>query len=648
MIDLLLLVLGFVFTFFIPGFLIIETFFAELSLLQKLPLYSLISVLISTYTVYLVSLILGFSRFSILLSFLIFGVWLMILFAKKKFRIELSLNFVKTHTTALLLTLLIFTLFLAALYPGIFFHYKDYFVMSSVNWQDTAMHQSIIETISQGNFPPQAPYFSGQPLNYYYFIDFHSAILETLYSEFFPRILVYDNPLFAAIFFLSVYMLAYDYFKGRLSAILAALLATLNGNFLYYKFFPDVSKYLDQQANILTAIRDILASHSYTIEYGKLMQMAPMADYFLQNRPMMLGLPVIVMLIFLFKKGFEQGKGKYFILSGLVTAMLIKFQLFAFGIGILTFLLSWFTSAGQNFRKKLNEFSYYFIPLIIFIFFASLLFSNSYAISAFLANFRFGIWDQTKGFYWYLLFPFANVGIPFVASILFILLIFFKKIHLSKDIIFLITLSLCLGFIPYTVYFTIYDGDMLKFFHFLLIPLSVIAGLVLQKIWRASRFAWVIVILLIFASSFSSLLTLGGSFFNKNLGYSEADYQAGIWIREHTAKTSVFLTMPTVHSAVSDIGGRIRVLSYTTWPYSHGFNRGDDNVFTRQANIESVYQTPSNTENVKKVLSMYNVSYIYLGTEEKNKYPFVKQVLDQEVYLKPVYDFSGITVYKII
>src|SRR3990172_12179426 len=99
---------------------------------------------------------------------------------------------------------------------------------------------------------------------------------------------------------------------------------------------------------------------------------------------------------------------------------------------------------------------------------------------------------------------------------------------------------------------------MLKLFYFLLIPLSLISGLVLHRIWQIWRFGSIIVILLITLSSFNSFLTLGWSFLNKNQAYSEAEYEAGMWIRSYTLPKSVFMTLPTVHSAVSDIGGRLR------------------------------------------------------------------------------------------
>ncbi|MBI2314893.1 hypothetical protein HYU93_02440 [Candidatus Daviesbacteria bacterium] len=521
--------------------------------------------------------------------------------------------------------------------------------MASVNWQDTAMHQSIIQTISQGNFPPQAPYFSGQPLNYYYFIDFHTAILQTLYGDFFPRILVYDNPFFVLMFFLSIYALSYSIFKNKLSAIIAGLLAVFIGNFLFIRFFKDIYINLDNSNNFINTIINLAAIRSYTLDNGQLMQMVPMADYFLQNRPMTIGLPTVAVLILLLVNGHEKNSRKYFVLSSLLTAMLFKFQLFAFGISIIIFLLSWFSFLNDNFKKEISK----LVRLVSFLAAFSvpvwLLFrNNNYVLETFLNNFRLGAWDKTKDFYWYLQFPFANFGVLFILFLFFVLLITLKKVNLTGGLKLLLILGIILSVIPFVVHFTINDGDMLKFFYFAMIPFSIISGLILQKVWRSSYLGPLLVILLIVISSTNSLLTLASSFFNKYQGYSQADYQVGMWIRNNSLPQSVFLSLPTVHSPISDIGGRLRVLSYTMWPYSHGFNKGVDNVFSRQADIEGIYQYPSDTENVKRIFSKYDINYVYLGSEEKNKYPFTKQMFDQQAYLKLIYDFADVQIYQIL
>lgn len=643
--NIILLALGFLFTFFVPGFVAIEVFFKELPSLVKLPLYLLTSVLISTYAVYIVSLLIGFSKRSILITFSLSAVLFILLVIKRKNILAQFSDNIKKLFLPLFISIIIFIMFFLALFPAIFSYHNGYYVMSAVNWQDTAMHLSIIQSIAQGNFPPQAPYFSGQPLNYYFLIDFHSAILQKLYNEFLPQILIFDNPFFPFIFFLSIYSLSFDFFKKKLVAVLSGILILFSGNFLYIQFFKDLFS-SSSGAGFLEAFKELAGNKGYTLDYGKLMQMTPYSDYFLQNRPMMLGLPAVVLIMLILKNGFEKDKKKYLIFAGLLTGSLIKFQLFAFGVSLLIFIVSFFIFLKS--KRDLSKLFIFFIPLILFVILSSVLFrSNNYVIESILANFRFGVWDKTKDFQWYLLFPFANFGIPFSLFLISLLLFIKGKILLTKSLFVLLMQGILLFIIPYAVFFTVYDGDMLKFFYFALIPFSLIAGLLLQKVWGSFRFGFIAVILILLFSSMNGFLTLGWSFFNKYIGYSKSEYDAGIWIRNNTPPSSVFATMPTVHSPVSDIGGRLRVLSYTTWPYSHGFNRGEDNVFKRQRDMDNLYQKAF-TEEAKKILKSYNIKYIYLGSAEREQYVFIEAILKNEEYLELVYDLSGIKIYKVL
>ena len=70
------------------------------------------------------------------------------------------------------------------------------------------MHLGIIESLNQGNFPPQMPYYSGVRMTYHYFVDFHTAIIEKMADTFNPGLLVYLNSFFAGLFALAVYVLA--------------------------------------------------------------------------------------------------------------------------------------------------------------------------------------------------------------------------------------------------------------------------------------------------------------------------------------------------------------------------------------------------------------------------------------------------------
>lgn len=646
-INYLLLFIGFSFTFFLPGFLVIETFFKNLAKIQKIPLYFFLSVLVSTYLVYFVSHILGYSRASVIFSFLLFIPW--IIWVIKRTGSLKSYLPERKHYPAVFLSLFIFAFFLIALYPAIFTKHKGYINMSASNWQDTPMHLGIIESISQGNFPPQAPYYSGVPLNYYYFADFHSAILATLGGTFFPRILVYDNPFFVFIFSLSLYALAYYVTRRRLAALFATFLGVFFGNLMFIRFFQDISKFSFGH-KLLPAVRDLLANQSYAMEFMGLFQVAPMVDNFLQNRPMMVGLPGVVLVSLLVYSGLKIKDNKRMLLAGFIAGMLAKFQLLAYGVCFLVFLLGFLIFFDRkNYKQHFKIGISFALPFFLFLpLLLSISVNQRSLISLIRENSSFlGTWDGSKTSFWHLKFILANLGFPFVISLLALLAFIIKRRLPGKNYLFLFPWAALLFAIPYTVKFTIFPWDMFKFFNFMLIPTSIITGEVLSKLLRFKVIGVITIAAVFLVSSSGSFLTLANSYLDKRFAYSLDDYQAGIWIRSNTAPRSVFIGLPTVHSPTTQIGGRLRVLSYINWPYSHGFNRGEDNVFARLSDIESIFENPGDEARVLRLMRKYKAEYIYYGREEKAKYPEAGDTFSGIEFLDKVYDITSVTIYGI-
>jgi len=634
--DYLLIATGFVFTFFIPGFVVVETFFRNLSKLEKLPLYLAASSLISTWSVYLLALVFGYSKYSIILCFSVFAFWLWILFWQRR----LTWSFPKKHFLEVAFSLAVFFIFAVSLYPAIFFKYKNYYVMSADNWQDTAMHMSIIQSISQGNFPPQAPYYSGVPLDYYYFSDFHTAIISTLVARFVPRLLILDNSLFALIYSLSLYTFIYYLWESRKIAAISSILAVFSGNLMFIRFIADLVR--TGRGNII----NLLASSAYTMEYTKLMQVTPIVDYFLQNRPMMVGLPVTVLVAHFIWSGYKRKEVKRLLLAGFLAGMLVKFQLFAFGASAVIFVIStviW--SKRVTFKKILYYLSCFLIPAGCFFMLTLLKSSSGHsALEMIRSGFSFGPWDRSKDSFWFVKFHLANYGLPFVFVLLFLSALLLGKIKVSKVNIFLSLWFTIMFILPHLVRFTILDRDMFKFFYFMTIPMSIVSGFILVKILKRKA-GPPLVLLIIVVSSLTSVLTLVASFLNRNYAYSAEDFNAGIWIRENTPKSSVFIELPRVHSPASDIGGRLRTLSYISWPYSHGYNQGEDNVFHRLGDIESLYKYSDNTE-VINILTKYKVNYVYYGRDEKGQYPEAEKKLSASCFLKLVYDLESTKIYQ--
>ena len=644
MVEYFLLLIGFIFSFFLPGYLIVESFFKEIPKIFKLPLYFLLSVLVSTYLVYFLSLILGFSKISILVSFSLFFIWFLIYVFKNK---NINFNLTNELKIGILFSFFVFLLYFLSLYPAIFKIHQGYIVMSGPNWQDTALHLGIIQSISQGNFPPQAPYFAGKPLSYYYFTDFHSAILSTLFGKFFPRVLVYDNPFFSAIFSLSVYCLVFYLTRNKIISLASAFTSTFFGSFLFIKFFQDIFL-IREKINFFKKVIFLLTNNSYSLEYGKLFQLSNIADYFLQNRPMMVGFPAIVSVLFLVIYGLKKKKEKIIFLAGFISGLLSKFQLFS----TISSMIIFFVGFLFYFNKK--EWQFYLKSFFIFILFLSVpffLFSkeNSVLMEAAKENFSFGPWTKDKSFSWYLKFILANFGLIFILNFLAIFLnifLAFSRKKIQKNFFFISTLSLFLFSIPFSVRFTIYEEDMFKFFYFAIVFAIISSFLFLSTLIKNKTILIIFILFFSLFSTFSSFLTLIHSFLNKSYAYSLEDLEAGLWIREFTPQNSIFISLPTVHSPVDQIGGRLRVLSYINWPYSHGYYLGEDNVFSRLEDIENLYKNSKNEKFVLEIMGKYKADYIFYGREEKIKFPQAQIDFDQNKNLRKVYDKIEIKIWQ--
>jgi len=608
-VNYLLLFWGFVCTFMLPGFVLIQGFYSYLPVYKKMPLIGVTSIIISTYASYFSFLIFGYSRLVLTVVFLLISLSFLVTIYVRGFKFKK----IKLPKRMLVLSGFIYFLFLGALAPGIMTYFNGYWVLSAVNWQDTAMHLGIMESIAEGNFPPQAPYFSGQPLTYYYFSDFHTSLIS-LYSDF-PswKVLVWDNPFFAAFFSLAIYALSFFLTRDKLASFFASLMSVFAGNLMFIYFVSDWAK-----SNFsVTALRRILENQGYTMDFETVMTMVPMADYFLQNRPMMIGLTAVtcVLLLVLEKKHWRRSM----FLAATLSAFIFKFQLFASFVGFMVIGLAFIFQLKRRTKKEIIQTAgLVTIPALVVFFWLILSSVGSKGfVELLLETIRLGPWNKEKGGWWYLLFYPANLGMSFILG----LLVGLKNLrhHKSVNLSFLFIFSLYCNLIPLIVVLTVYEWDMFKFFYFSQIGFVVLSGIAISWLWK-KKLGKIIAAILIAITCFTSVLTLLWSGFNKYQAYTADQYQVGIWIKNNTQKNSVFLTPPSVHSPVTQIAGRLRVLSYTTWPYSHGYNMGPDNVFSRLEDVEKFYDDPKTIES-KLILEKYNIDYIYWDKNTESDYP---------------------------
>ena len=388
-------------TLFLPGFVFINIFFKDLEMLEKLVLTLFLSVIFSTQLVYWISILIGYSKISILIAGLIFlPAVFFIRIGKPDFR--------EFRHPAILLSIGVFLIFYIVLSSSVWVFQGDNILLSGSNWQDTPMHLGIIESINQGNFPPDMPYYSGVRMTYHYFVDFHTAIIEKMSDMFNPGLIVYLNSFFAGLFALSIYIVANYITKSHISATFAVIIGVFGGGFSYIRFFQAIN------SQTWTNFSDLFLQN-YVMEWKKFFQIVPVFDVLLQSRPQLIGLPGLALAVYFLYRGLIEKDSRKVMLSGLIMGLLFPFHITAFfSIGLIFTILVIY----QLYQRKfwLEGFVYFLLPALISLPFLMSLDSSNASFLIFAP----GWMAPDKSIYGLTLFYIGNLGIPFILSFLFI------------------------------------------------------------------------------------------------------------------------------------------------------------------------------------------------------------------------------------
>jgi len=589
---------AFVFTFLVPG-LIFYRFFS-LKSHEVWAFVPVFSVLFSVQLIYYLSLAFGYSRETILFSFLaLTAVYTLVVYKKgEPLKPPKFLKLRQIKKTSLLLFTVIFLVSLVVLVRSVWFGNQYGIVLTGSNWQDTPFHYEIIESLNNGNFPPQTPNYVGEPLNYHYFVDFHTAIIEKMYG-YLPTLLPVLNAVFILVFALSMYALARPY--GRRAAVVATVLAVFGWGLSYFGLF---SALFNGQFN---------ASNNYIYQFGQLFGLPSVFDNLLQQRPLLVGLPAFALVLALLRNMDDK---KRLVLAGVITGLVYQFHNVAFFCCYVAFAVS------LLFNIKNFKFSYLFFLLpsvfaLPFIFSAgsSLTFGVSVAfVAEFVKN--------------PLIYYFLNLGVPFVLAIVSFLKVGNEYLKVAFLLLFLI---------PNVLLLTPWPWDMYKFFIFAWVPIAVLSGILLAKTRR------IVVVTLVLLSIITSASVIIYNVGTNYTGASWSEYQLGMWVRDNTPQNSVFLTYYSIHSPPAMIGGRLRVSSYVYWSYGHGVPL--DQVYQREHDIDMAYT--GNATQLQAVIKEYNISYVYVGYDELSNYPNCTAHFDSISWLKPVYTDQNLKIYQV-
>ena len=445
------------------------------------------------------------------------------------------------------------------------------------------------------------PNYAGAKMNYHYFVDFHTAILEKVYG-YLPTLLPVLNAVFIFVFAVAMYALAREH--GELAAYYTTLIAAFGWGFTYILLFSALTS------------GQFSVAQNYTYQYDGLLGLPPILDNLLQQRPMLMGLPAFALVLTLLRNMESRNR---LLLAGVITGLLFPFHAVSFICAFAAYLISVLLNY-KNFKRHY---------LLFFVVSAAIALPFLVSGSA-LTQVTFGpVWALMFVKENPVLYYVLNLGIPFIIAIS---LLFITKVkeNLLKFVF------LALFFVPNLISVTPNAWDMYKFFIFAWVPIAVLTGITLAKTKRS-----IAVVLLLFSILASPSVVL----YNVGTSYPAAnwsEYDAGLWVRENTEPQAVFLTYYSIHCPPTMIGGRLRVASYVNWVYGHGVPL--DDIYARFRDVDRAY---NGTENdLKQVVEAYNVKYIYVGSEEQSHYPQCTTKFDAVSWLEPVYNGS-LRIYKV-
>ncbi|MFQ5405751.1 MAG: hypothetical protein ACE5DI_01185 [Candidatus Micrarchaeia archaeon] len=608
--------------FFIPGFIALKLLNVKTSGLEQTALSIVSSIALSTFAVYLFSLAFSYSAQTIALSHALLALPLVFLkvepVPKKVFK-----EF-KKHQKAIALAALSFAVVFFVLANSLWVQTPNGVASGGWNWSDFLVHHSIIQSVNEGNFPPQTPFFSGTPLVYHWFSDLHTAMLSKTTGLSAMQLVPLENSLYALLLSILTYLLALHLSKNKKLALIAALLVVFGGGFGYLKFFQDFAS----GGNPVELIAENSYDNNWSSNWGPFKIPSVLGAGLLAWRAMAAGLPLVVAAALLLFSGFPKDKSRL-ALAGVIAGASAPFHFYApIAIGLLfATLLAANTLTTKKVKENAKNALWFAIPALVFgIHFAFTAFQRSADAGKITLN----LWWESNASdpLSFVLFYAANFGVPFLLAIAAIILARKKDVSQKWVLAFW---ALTLFAIPNILSLSGISWDMNKFFSFMWIPTSILAASLLFKAHKA------VLPVLLLSSVLSPLLVSAWFVYGAQnwVVQSPSQVKAAEWIEQNTQINDVFVTAATINEP-TDLAGRLRIMTFP--PYAS--NMGLD-LSKREKDLEKIYC--GKALQAREVMQKYNAKYVINDYRREN---CAHEYENNEAFTK-VFEHSRLRIYQL-
>jgi hypothetical protein len=435
------------------------------------------------------------------------------------------------------------------------------------NWSDFLVHVSIAQSVKDGNFPPQVPYFSGSSLaNYHWFGDFHAAILARVAQADVIPVLIICNAVLAGALALCVCELARVLTGNNRVAVLAGVLVLFGGGLGYMRLFMDL--------HYGGSLSDLTSTTPYDNNFGTGWPYFHIASVFgtalLDQRATTYGLPIAVAAVLLAVTSWRRNPAGV-LLAGILAGLECPFMFFFFPAIYLILII---VLVARRAWRDPDHWMHAFLLFLPGVYGAAFLLhpvlsQHTQGNARLVAG-----WPDapfSDGIPAVVFFYVTNLGVPFVLAL--VALVWRRTPHRLLLGAWLAALFV----LPNIVVTSSVTFDANKFFQLMWIPAAILAAWLIRG-WPRPAIAGVLAL-----SVVSPLLIAVWHVRDTRVALSLDQESAARWIEDNTPQLSVFVTDAFINSSV-DLAGRLRLSSYDPYITNMGYD-----PTARDAEVHDIY-----------------------------------------------------------
>ncbi len=491
------------------------------------------------------------------------------------------------------------------------------------NWSDFLVHVAIGQSIVEGNFPPQVPYFAGVPLTYHWFADFHGAVAAATAGLHVIPVFIVSSAIMAGALALLAWELARHLTGSRRAATIATLLVVVGGGMGWIRLVLDLGAGAG-------SVVDLVRANSYDNTW------APGWPYFkiasilgtglFPHRATTFGLPGLLAVLLLVRVSLGR-RPAGMALAGVLAALLAPFQFYFFPATYLLVFLYALSRRAWRRRGWIRDAALFLAPIVValpFVVGPALLQHDRGSIRLVAGWAEAPIADGLAAV---VFFYATNLGLPLLLALLAL------AVSRPPARAFLAAWAVALFLVPNLVVASAVEFDMNKYFQVMWVALAILGGWILRR--RPTAVAGLVVAF----AAISPALVATWHLVSEPITLSTAQERAAVWIAANTPQRAVFVTDAYINSPV-DYAGRLRITTFGPYAANLGYDPAP-----RQADVTAAYC--DGPDAAAQVMARYGATYVL----SSGGIPDCKGSEPTDFSASPrfetVYDVDGVEVWRL-